>query len=91
METRCVGACGEGHNEQQQIIKSVQSRNYGQSCLLARLNQSGEGQNCKGAQGHQEPEAFGEDDVIKTTFSGNNMVEMLTEIWQEIKKQHSQP
>ena len=39
-------------------------------------------------------------DNLKMTFYGNvgsllilgtNMVEMLTDIWQEIKKQHSQP
>ena len=76
-------------NDQQQIINNLESKNHRQSCVLARLNQERDETARELKKLHEENHA------LKASFYGNHdgttMVEMVTEIWQEIKRRRSQP
>ena len=83
--------------DQQQIIENMESKNYRQSCVLARLNQERDetatALRAKDTKIHKLQEEI---NSLKASFyDGNgaaNLVEMITEMWQEIKKQRiSQP
>ena len=76
-------------NDQQQIINNLESKNHRQSCVLARLNQERDETARELKKLHEENHA------LKASFYGNHdgttMVEMVTEIWKEIKRRRSPP
>ena len=93
-----INSLGKTIRNQQQIIENMESKNYRQSCVLARVNQERDKTamelKAKDTKIHKLQEEI---NALKASFSGYgnravNMVEMITEMWQEIKKQRiSQP